>query len=149
MTYIEEQRDLFSLPTDYILVQCVSSDLKMGAGIARVFRDKYNITEQSMSYNKKYKTWISKGYCMFAQDTYCPWTVANLVTKKRYFEKPTYATLRDALTDLKESVDMSGIQKVGMPLIGCGLDGLDWYKVSAIIKETFADTDVEIKVCRL
>lgn len=38
--------------------------------------------------------------------------------------------------------------KIGMPLIGCGLDRLKWDKVSEIIKDVFADTDIEIVVCR-
>ena len=35
-----------------------------------------------------------------------------------------------------------------MPIIGCGLDKLQWDKVSKIIKEIFEDTDIEILVCR-
>ena len=37
MTIREEQRDLFTVPTDYILVHCISADLAMGAGIAKEF----------------------------------------------------------------------------------------------------------------
>ena len=40
------------------------------------------------------------------------------------------------------------IKKVAMPLIGCGLDRLQWDRVSAMIKEIFADEDIEILVCR-
>ena len=32
----EEQKDLFTVPKNYTLVQCVSADFAMGAGIARV-----------------------------------------------------------------------------------------------------------------
>ncbi|MNP82819.1 hypothetical protein D3C76_1815830 [compost metagenome] len=41
------------------------------------------------------------------------------------------------------------ISKLAMPQIGCGLDRLKWDKVSSIIQDTFADTDVEIVVCTL
>ena len=34
-----------------------------------------------------------------------------------------------------------------MPRIGCGLDGLDWGIVKAIIKDVFEDTDIEILIC--
>ena len=33
-------------------------------------------------------------------------------------------------------------------MIGCGLDRLEWEKVSAIIQEVFSDTGMEILVCR-
>lgn len=33
-----------------------------------------------------------------------------------------------------------------MPKIGCGLDKLDWTAVREIIREMFADTDIEILV---
>ncbi len=37
MTIREEQRDLFTVSADYILVHCISADLAMGAGIAKEF----------------------------------------------------------------------------------------------------------------
>lgn len=39
------------------------------------------------------------------------------------------------------------IQKIAMPIIGCGLDGLKWDKVSEIIKDVFNDINIEILVC--
>lgn len=35
-----------------------------------------------------------------------------------------------------------------MPVIGCGLDRLNWNDVSEQIKDVFADMDVEILVCK-
>ena len=40
-------------------------------------------------------------------------------------------------------------KKIAMPVIGCGLDRLDWSKVSDIIKDVFSDTDIEILVCKI
>ena len=34
-----------------------------------------------------------------------------------------------------------------MPIIGCGLDRLEWSRVSNIIKEIFENDDIEILVC--
>ena len=48
---------------------------------------------------------------------------------------------------MKEECRLNGIRKVAMPLIGCGLDKLKWEQVSAIIREVFADTDMDILVC--
>ena len=43
MIYHEEQIDLFSVSKNYILVHCISADFALGAGIAKTFRDKYNV----------------------------------------------------------------------------------------------------------
>ena len=42
----------------------------------------------------------------------------------------------------------NGIRKIAMPIIGCGLDGLKWDKVSTIIKNIFNNTDIEILICK-
>ena len=36
-----------------------------------------------------------------------------------------------------------------MPLIGCGLDQLEWDKVKDVIEDVFGDTDIDILICRL
>ena len=38
------------------------------------------------------------------------------------------------------------ITKLAMPKIGCGIDGLDWEKVSKLIKIVFEDLDIDIKI---
>jgi hypothetical protein len=35
-----------------------------------------------------------------------------------------------------------------MPAIGCGLDRLNWDIVKYYIRQVFADTDIEILVCK-
>lgn len=79
----------------------------------------------------------------------------NLVTKEKYWQKPTYNSLKAVLINAKLyslMVSDKGVKKpkpvkLAMPRIGCGLDRLQWDKVKAIIEEVFANTDVEILVC--
>lgn len=143
--------DLFTMPTDNILAHCISADFALGAGIAKIFRDKLGIKEEL---ERRYTgEWDDRGYCAFTNEA--EWLVANLVTKERSFHKPTYASLRQALEDFRRL--LTGITpkeptdklKIAMPLIGCGLDGLDWNKVSEIIKDVFRETEVVITVCVL
>lgn len=54
--------------------------------------------------------------------------------------------MKESLAELKEYVDKNSIKRIFMPRIGCGLDGLKWEKVKAIIEEIFADADIEILV---
>ena len=153
MKYTEEKRDLFSLPKDYMLVHCISSDFALGAGIAKRFaalgvKEALHTGEAKGSVHGTYY-FDGKGYCMIT-DSIGGWKVANLVTKYRYYHKPTYKTVKDALHDLKKHLsDFPEVKKLGMPLIGCGLDKLQWEKVREIIEGQFGDTDYEITVCRL
>ena len=92
--------------------------------------------------------------------------VFNLITKEKYWEKPTYDSLKEALLEMKEDIKRKlasneyykviddrlvdkNINKLVMPKIGCGLDKLSWEKVEPMIKEIFEDLDIEIKVCYL
>lgn len=148
MIYKEEIRDLFTVPDDYVLVHCISSDFAMGAGIAKRFAQLGVKEKLTGSYHRK---WDGHGYMIPIGLKYN--IVANLITKDRYYMKPTYDTLRESLECLKEwVVDQNRPPwmtklKLAMPLIGCGLDKLKWSKVSQIIKEVFKDTDIEILVC--
>ena len=147
MVYKEEKRDLFSVPSDYYLVQCISADFAMGKGIAVEFNKRFDAKNRMLNtYDKN--CWYGGGWC-------APLTpdvpVINLVTKSKYWEKPTYETMREALVALYTIFMMSGKTgvKIAMPKIGCGLDGLEWDRVSKIIQDTFADMDIEILVCYL
>lgn len=153
MIYKEEKRDLFSLPREYMLVHCISADYALGAGVAKVFRDRYKVKETLMLLNNR-NVWYNTGSCQVVSvmnENGESIFVANLVTKCRYYHKPTYDTLQEALCDLKQQLTLNypDIQKIGMPLIGCGLDKLKWDKVSEIIQQEFDATTLEIIVCYL
>lgn len=55
--------------------------------------------------------------------------------------------MRLALDKMKQICLKNNIKKIAMPVIGCGLDRLNWNDVSEQIKNVFANTDVEILVC--
>lgn len=143
----EEQRDLFTVPTDYILVHCISADLAMGAGIAKEFARRGVKAQLQRDYQD-----IEVGDCLVSDTT--GWRAEfNLVTKEKYWQKPTYDSLKTALVNARINAKILALMnddkpvKLAMPKIGCGLDHLQWVKVKEIIEEVFANTDVEILVC--
>lgn len=143
MQYREEIRDLFTVDDSYVLAHCISSDFVMGAGIAAQFTKRGVKRTLMRNYAQQ---WNGKGYCLpCAMGEY---TVCNLVTKEKVYHKPTYETLKDSLIDMREFFKNVSA-KIAMPLIGCGLDGLEWEKVKAIISEVFENTDYDILVCKL
>lgn len=40
----------------------------------------------------------------------------------------------------------NNINKLAIPRIGCGIDGLEWDKVSAVLEKVFGNEKVEITV---
>lgn len=145
MTYKEETRDLFSVPDDYHLAHCISADFAMGKGIVVEFNKRFGIkkklTEKYPGYLGEYNRERIGGDCILEG------RVLNLITKERYFNKPTIITMILALEKMKGICLENGITKIAMPLIGAGLDRLPWKSVSEQVQRVFADTGIEILVC--
>lgn len=141
MTITTEKRDLFTMPQGYYLAHCISSDFALGAGIAKTFDSVYNMRFKLFKNYPDYK--------YVGGDALLIDNVFNLVTKMKYWHKPTYASLRESLEMMKEQMDFVGATKLAMPHIAAGLDRLEWSKVYEIICEVFEDTDVEIMICEL
>jgi O-acetyl-ADP-ribose deacetylase (regulator of RNase III) len=139
MIFKEEHGDLFNTNfKEYTPAHCISADCKMGAGIAVPMKKKFklgglkNILEKQIT--------LLPAFCVYHNG------VLNLITKNKYFHKPTYEAMGGALLSMKMLCDSRKIKKIVMPKIGCGLDKLSWPRVREMIKETFKDTDIEILV---
>lgn len=147
MIYKEEKRDLFTVDKSYFLAHCISADFKLGAGIAVEFDKRFEMKKklsELVPWGNNEKFWDADkshhGYCLRVDKVF------NLVTKRNYWNKPTLQTMENALKNLRDLYYYPGI-KIAMPKIGCGLDRLNWDDVSALIKEVFEDTDMEILIC--
>lgn len=145
MNFKEETRDLFTVPQGYYLAHCISGDYSLGAGIAAQFVDVYNMRYKL---HRNYPIPDGEKFANVGEALLID-NVFNLVTKDRVYHKPTYDTLIETLEDMKEQCETLDIDKIAMPRIGCGLDGLSWDTVEEIIKEAFEDTDMEILICTL
>lgn len=147
MTYREEAGDLFAVPEDYCLAHCISADFAMGKGIVLEFNRRFDmkrlLRQRYPNYLADYRQNATGGDCLREG------RVLNLITKERYFQKPTLATMEAALRRMRELCLEEGIAKVAMPTIGAGLDRLAWGEVSALVQKVFEDTGIEILVCRV
>ena len=93
------------------IAHCVSAYLKMSAGIARHFKRMFPTkypTDLDHTYTPLWPQWLpeTRRY------------LYHLVTKQKYFNKPTYSTLRAYLER------NNSISRNSMPCIGTGLDQL-------------------------
>lgn len=136
----EIMKDLLLMTDDYFSAHCISADAKMGAGIAVQFRKKFKL---NILQDKASRDELIVGKCYRVD------RVFNLITKKKYWQKPTYDTLTLSLESMKDICMQESINKIAMPEIGCGLDKLQWGRVKEIITNVFNDTSVTITVCRL
>ena len=163
MIYKEIQDDLFNYYDEgYYVAQCLSADLIAGAGIAVAFNKRLNMK------NKLKQRFPSGVYVQNMSDNnlltylFLPTSVLqdrvfNLITKEKVYEKPTYKNLTLALKVMKlQILNMNAdenndekISKLALPLIGCGIDGLEWSKVRDIVINIFTGMDIEIVVCYL
>lgn len=142
-TQLEEiTADLFTLPTHISLAHCVSQDLHMGKGIAKTFKSVFGSVNQLRSQNVSIG---GVGYIQSDSNRY----IFYLVTKHRYFHRPTYATLRSSLMKCKDLCVELEVRHLAIPKIGCGLDRLEWQQVREIIKEVFMSSNVRITVCSI
>lgn len=147
MKYTETKGDLFSAPSDYYLAHCISADFGMGKGIVVEFNKRFDMKNKLKRYHPHYLAYYDSQVKLGIEGTcLIEGRVLNLITKRNYWLKPTYKSMAQALADMRTIVLTHHIKKIAMPVIGCGLDRLNWDKVSTIIKDTFNDLDVEITV---
>lgn len=134
--YKEIKADLFTCDTH--MAHCVSADFKMGAGIAKVFKNKYG----NVDILKQQKVVVGGVAVLVCDDVH----IFYLVTKEKYWYKPTYNTIKSSLISMKRYCRDHHITEVSMPKIGCGLDKLNWKKVKSIIKSVLAGIKVSIYI---
>ena len=121
------------------IAHCVSADFEMSAGIARHFKRKFPTEYPSNldhPYTPLWLQWLPET-CRY---------LYHLVTKQKYFNKPTYSTLRASLERMRTHAENNSIPRISMPCIGTGLDQLDWDKVKLLIQETFRTSPVQVVV---
>ena len=136
MIYKEVKGNLFDAPQGYCLAHCVAGDFGMGAGIATQFNEKFDMRNRLVDLFGE----VHSPFCIQVDNVF------NLITKDVSYSKPTYDSLLQALSQMKEIMVKNGNKKLAIPQIGCGLDGLKWDIVRAIVKDIFQETDVEIVV---
>jgi hypothetical protein len=138
MVLIEKKMNLFEVDEKYYLAHCISSDYAFGAGIAVEFAKRFKLKQ-----NLKIKGTGIYPDCIQVGKVF------NLVTKNKYWNKPTYKSLEESLILMKDIICERDVKYLAIPKIGCGLDRLSWGKVREIIQEVFKDIDIEILVCSL
>lgn len=151
-TYIEVQGNLFERgrkEKSTWFVQCVSRDLVMGAGIALQFNRVFDMKNLARSrWSTLREDQKSKVKCLRVE------RVFNLITKEKYYNKPTLESMTESLIALRRNIETviragKEVVEVRLPLIGCGLDKLRWEDVKPLLIENVVSKlpdDITFKV---
>ena len=122
------------------IAHCVSSDFVMGKGLAKQIVTAYPEIKPSLSSIENPQIGSSIGYFEPSSDRY----IYNLVTKKLYFETPSYYHLSVRLCQLRRQLNRHGIKQVALPKLGCGLDGRNFERVYRMILDVFLFTNITV-----
>lgn len=141
---IERVGDLFAEPADH-LAHCVSVDCKLGAGIAKTFVERFG----RASFRNRIASTLPVVGCVVVLGTESGKTVYNLVTKEKYWQKPTLPALIETLIAMRSHAQSNAVRRIAMPRIGCGLDQLEWRAVREAIEYVFLHSGVQIIVVEL
>lgn len=93
LVFREVEGDLFTAPDEYALAHCVAADMKMGAGIAVKFREKYGQIDDLLNQGA-----TAGGLAILKDGSRF---IYYLVSKNKTYQKPTYQDLFLSLHAMK------------------------------------------------
>ena len=135
--------DMFETPVD-IRVNTVNCVGVMGAGVALAFKQRY--PEMFRDYQRDCKEGRVKPGAMHVWRSLSGDWVVNFPTKRDWREPSRYEDINSGLDDLRRYLDEVGPVRIALPALGCGNGGLDWQRVSGMIRGKLDGVDAHVLV---
>jgi len=73
-------------------------------------------------------------------------TIILFATKDHWRNPSKLEWIREGATELLNRASEWNLKSIAMPLIGCGLGGLNWSDVQPILEELFGSTNLDIMI---
>ena len=120
---------------------CISADAQMSKGFAQflsegVPRLRWTCRRANLLKDQVFPFWDSSSRRF----------IYNLVTKEKCSDKPDLQTLATTLQNMQAHAKMHGISSFAIPKIECGLDQMNWQDVVKLLRNIFANSDIQIVV---
>jgi O-acetyl-ADP-ribose deacetylase (regulator of RNase III) len=135
--------DLFTSKAD-ALINPVNCAGVMGAGLAKEFRDRYpecvKPYKEACAANA-----LRPGILMFCAGEKEP-SIIMFPTKDHWRGKSRLEWIAQGLRYLQDHYRQWSLKFIAMPQIGCGLGGLQWEDVSALVNKRFGNEELDIDV---
>ncbi|MGE5609618.1 MAG: macro domain-containing protein [Bacillota bacterium] len=137
------QGDMFASSAD-IRVNTVNCVGVMGAGVALAFKQRY--PEMFKDYQRDCKGGRVRPGKMHVWKSLSGDWIVNFPTKRDWREPSRYEDIDAGLDDLRAYLDSVGPVTVTLPALGCGHGGLDWARVSEMIREKLKGVEAHVLV---
>ncbi len=135
--------DIFDVSVD-IRVNTVNCVGVMGAGVALAFKQRY--PEMFRDYQRDCNSGeVRPGKMHIWKSLSGDWII-NFPTKRHWREPSRYEDIETGLDDLRSYLDTFGPVSIGLPALGCGNGGLDWGRVSKMIREKLEGVEAHVVV---
>jgi O-acetyl-ADP-ribose deacetylase (regulator of RNase III) len=122
--------DLFDTSIKTIVHGCNAQGV-MGAGVARIIRDRY--PEAYHTYKAIYDSkGLSLGAVYYSESNNK--IILHAITQQFYGRGGKRYTSYDAIAEAMSAINSMNISEIAMPRIGAGLGGGDWNVIAAIIE---------------
>lgn len=135
--------DMFDTPAD-IRVNTVNCVGVMGAGVALAFKKR--LPEMFKDYKKACDAGLVRPGKLHVWRSLTGDWVVNFPTKRDWRNPSRYEDIDTGLDALHEFLAPLGSVTVTIPALGCGHGGLDWGRVSEMIREKLSDLSTNLLV---
>ena len=136
---IFKKGDLFEAHTP--LAHCISSDVVMGKGIAREFRDRFGHIPEI----RRQKAGVGQIAILKSHGR----IIFYLITKSKCYEKPNLWSIYASLLQLRHYMVDHCLTQIAMPKIGCGLDRMAWEDVENLLWSVFDNHNILVTIYTL
>ena len=135
--------DMFEVAVDARVntVNCVGV---MGTGIALAFKNRY--PDMFKDYQSACREGLVRPGSLHVWKSLAGDWVINFPTKRDWRDPSRYEDILSGLEALRRYLTEQGPVSVAIPALGCGHGGLDWDKVSSMIKNRLGDLEGRILV---
>ncbi len=135
--------NMFATPAD-IRVNTVNCVGVMGAGVALAFKQRF--PKMFREYKRQCELGLVRpGELHIWKSLGGDWII-NFPTKRHWREKSRYEDIESGLVALREYLAKQGHVRVTLPALGSGHGGLDWTRVSTMIRKHLEGLEAEILV---
>lgn len=139
----QPNKDIFSFPSNHVLVNTVNCVGVMGKGIALEFKKRFPQLFKDYQLACKNKN-IEIGKCWLwkNEDLFNQINIICFLTKLHWKNDSKYEYIEKGLISLKELVLSNNLDNIVIPKLGYGCGGLDWNKVKSIIYKHLNDSQI-------
>lgn len=135
--------DMFEQEFD-IRVNTVNCVGVMGAGVAIAFKERY--PEMFREYKRECDAGRLQPGKLHVWETLHGDCIVNLPTKRHWRDRSRYEDIEAGLKALHKYLAPLGDVAIAVPALGCGHGGLDWDRVSEMIREHLNDLAARVSV---